>query len=296
MNLVYPNQKIVTVHKEPADRFHPYGILNKGAMYSAARELTHNELRLFLYLSTNQPEYCMALSTSDVAAKMGSTEDGIRKAVNGLKNKGYIVLNQGRCFDFYEVAQTENDLSVKETSVIMQDLSPVKVPQTNTKDSVYKAKRKGEIIKENTKENIIDYKKKDLLVQDSSEWDMVLGRIKVKCYSHTQRKLENAAGCTPDAKVVGRIISQNWQAFEKGLDEQEGYRFNTLINLVNEQYRKWEHVIAVEEAEYISAIEERRNEPRINYDALRRKEPEQEGLGDISDLLDEVFGDCDDVS
>lgn len=156
---------------------------------------------------------------------------------------------------------------------------------------VYEAENRGEIIKKkNTLKNTIDYMQGDLSASDSSEWDEVFQRIKVKCFPHTLRKLEETAGCLPDVKVIRRIISQNWSAFEKGLGEQEGYRFKTLLNLVKDQYRKWEHVIAIDEAEYLHTIEKARTEPSINYDTIYRADPkEPEGLGDISELLDEFF-------
>ena len=93
--------------------------------------------------------------------------------------------------------------------------------------------------------------------------------------------------------VIRRIISQNWPAFENGLEKNEGYRLNTLVNLIGSQYTKWENAIRVEDAEYLREREEAKRKPRINYDKIYRKEPEQEGLGDISALVDEMFADVD---
>ena len=90
MIVVYPNQKIAKIHKAPADSKHIYGVLNKEAAFAALQNLTHNETRAFMYLSLNQPNYSMALSTSDMARKVGSTEDGMRKAIQGLIQKGYL--------------------------------------------------------------------------------------------------------------------------------------------------------------------------------------------------------------
>lgn len=290
MVIVYPNQKIVTVHKAPANKENVYGVLNKAAAFSALQNLTHNELKVFMYLALNQPDYCMALSTSDIAAKVGSTEDGMRKAVQGLIKKGYMVQEQGRAYAFYENMETGLTESEKTNGakVIAQ---PQETSQsTDVKSIVYESENRGEIIKKNTLKNTVDYMKEDLSASDSSEWDEVFQRIKVKCFPHTLRKLEETAGCFPDVKVIRRIISQNWSAFEKGLGEQEGYRFKTLLNLVEDQYRKWEHVIAMDEAECLHTIEKARIEPRINYDMIHRADPkEPEGLGDISGLLDEFF-------
>ena len=43
---------------------------------------------------------------------------------------------------------------------------------------------------------------------------------------------------------------------------------------------------SIEDADSMRTIGQKRNEPRINYDALERAKPEQEGLGDISEWLD----------
>ena len=290
MVVVYPNQKIVTVHKAPANKENVYGVLNKAAAFSALQNLTHNELKVFMYLALNQPDYCMALSTSDIAVKVGSTEDGMRKAVQGLIKKGYLVLNHGKAYDFYECPETVFIESKKRKSEKNAALSLENGESTPVKSSTCQEETEGEIINENTLKNTIDYMKEDLSSSDFSEWDEVFQRIKVKFLPHTLKKLADTAGCSPDVKVIRRIISQNWSAFEKGLEKQEGYRFKTLLNLVKDQYRKLEHVIAIDEAEYLHAIEKARTEPRINYDMIHRADPkEPEGLGDISGLLDEFF-------
>ena len=165
---------------------------------------------------------------------------------------------------------------------------------TAGKSIVCKEESEGEIINEDYMKNILQYTE-NLSKEDSCAWDEIFKRIKVKRYPHSMKRLRDAAGEELDAHVIRRIVSQNWLAFEKGLEEQEGYRFNTLVNLTSNQYAKWKNVMAGENAERRRAIEEARNRPRINYENIYRKEPEQEGLGDISALLDEMFEDFDDV-
>lgn len=291
MIIAYPNQKIAKIHKAPTDSKHIYGVLNKEAAFAALQNLTHNETRAFMYLSLNQPNYTMALSTSDMARKVGSTEDGMRKAIQGLIQKGYLVQDQGRSYDFYDdpydVASERPKSDHDESSAILLE----KEGLTNGNYSGYQGENKGEIIHENTLKNTVNYKTHDLKYDLSSDWKSIFERIKVNCFPHTMDRLKKAAGCEPDWRVIKRIVSENWSAFEKGLGEQEGYRLNTLTNLVGDQYKKWEHVIAMEEAEYLRVMEEARHKPRINYDLIHHKEPEQEGLGDISALLDEMFSD-----
>lgn len=101
----YPNQKIVTVFKAEANKEHTYAVINKDALFRAARELTHNELKVFLYLASNQNEYCLALSTADIAEKMGANKRKIQEAINGLIEKKYIEHMVGNSYDFYEEAE-----------------------------------------------------------------------------------------------------------------------------------------------------------------------------------------------
>lgn len=294
MVLVYPNQKIVQVHKAPANKDHLYGVLNKQAAMAAFRNLSHNELKTFMYLSLNQPEYEMALSTADIAAQVGTTVDGVRVAVRGLIKKGYLVNDHGNYYDFYEIPQgvIEKDAvkDVEESSAQIVE----KVQDTAGKSIGCKASSEGEIIKENYMKSTLQYKEV-LSKEEWVVWDEIFQRIRVKRYPHSMKRLKDAAGTEPDVHVIRRIVSQNWRAFEKGMEEQEGYRFNTLINLTSNQYTKWKNLITGEDAERRYAMEEARSRPKINYDNIYRKEPEQEGLGDISDLLDEMFGDFDDV-
>ena len=102
---IHPNQKLVTIHKAPTDKDHVYGVLNKDAMYEACNNLSHNELKLFLYLSSNQDDYYTALSAGDIANKVGAGVDSIRTSVKGLSSKGYLVKKHGNSFDFYEAPQ-----------------------------------------------------------------------------------------------------------------------------------------------------------------------------------------------
>lgn len=98
----YPNQKIIKINKAKANKENTYSIINNDCLFSAMRELTHNELKVFLYLASNQNEYTFALSTNDLAEKTGASKRKIQEAVNSLIEKGYIVCQQGNLYDFLE--------------------------------------------------------------------------------------------------------------------------------------------------------------------------------------------------
>ena len=164
---------------------------------------------------------------------------------------------------------------------------------SNGKTSGYQVESEGEIIKKEYKKSTTNYIVDGNLSNpkvSSKEWDVIFGRIKIPCYSHTMKRLENAVGTELDARIVGKIVNDNWSAFENKMFEKEGYRLNTLANLLEKYYVKYKYAIAAQDGEYKREMEERRNQPRINYDNLcasRRKEPT--GLGDISAMLDEFF-------
>lgn len=285
MNLVYPNQKIVTIHKAPVDAQNIYLRIKKEAMQNASQNLSGEEFKAFMYLASNQDNFEMALSTEDMAAKMGGSIRGMQSAVRKLIAKGYLVQQYKNRYDFFESPnehQEKQDLAQKKGS---------KTPQNgmvkNQKTSFYKEEKNVEII--NNKNNTKDNNNKDLLVENSEEWKMITKRIKVNFSPLSIAALSQAAGTEVSPRVINWVISYNTKAFENNMDKTEGYRFKTLRNLVEKNYEKMARAIAAEDLERKLDMERRRTEPRIDYSKIHRKEPEQEGIGDISAMLDEIF-------
>ena len=287
MNLVYPNQKIVTIHKTPVDAQNIYLRIKKEAMQNASRNLSGEEFRAFMYLASNQDNYEMALSTEDMAAKMGGSIRGMQSAVRKLIKKGYLVQQHKNHYDFYESPnenQEKQDLAQKKESKPQKN-GMIK----NQKTSFYQEEKNGEIIN-NNKNNTKDNNNKDLLVENSGEWKMITQRIKVDFSPRSIAALSQVAGTEVSPRVINWIISYNTKAFENNMEKAEGYRFKTLLNLVRTNYEKMARAIAAEDLEHKLDMERRRTEPRINYDMIHRADPkEPEGLGDISGLLDEFF-------
>lgn len=246
MNIVYPNQKIITVHKAPANGTNYYGIMNKQVAQKAGRELSHNELRVYLCLTLNQSHYQMALSTSYIAQNYGGSIDGLQKAIKGLIQKGYLVKEKGNYYHFYDDPQMVNqigDYSDHNDFLIELENSQGE----NTVTSYDKTSESSvEIIKEDYIENIKEYKN-DLSDSFSDDWDFVFEKIQVERYAHTMKQLKEAVGYEPDVLVIKRIVDEHWLSFEKKLDQQGGYRFRILLNLVEQEYPKWKAVIASEE-------------------------------------------------
>lgn len=82
---------------------------------------------------------------------------------------------------------------------------------------------------------------------NSEEWKNITKRIKVEFLPISIKKLSEAAGTKADPKVINRIISYDTRAFDSHMDKPEGYRFNTLLNLIKKNYDKMARSIAGEE-------------------------------------------------
>lgn len=119
----------------------------------------------------------------------------------------------------------------------------------------------------------------------SAEWRDVFKEINVTLHPHTMRKLDEAVGKTPDIRVVYRLIVENRSAFQRGVNEKEGYRLSTLVNLAKDQYAKWAAVIAEENTQRERYLEELMKRPKINYDSLPAMQDVADDHVDIVELL-----------
>lgn len=88
--VTYANQKVITIKKPKANKENTYSVMNKEYLFDAIEELTHNELKVYLYLSSNQDGYTLALSPQEIADRLGASKGRIQVAVRGLVEKGYI--------------------------------------------------------------------------------------------------------------------------------------------------------------------------------------------------------------
>lgn len=285
MKVVYPNQKIVTIHKAATDEKNIYMRLNIQALFDASKGFSEAELKVFLYLAGNQDNYQMALSTEDIHTQMGISVGAAQAAVRKLVEKGYLVQNHKSYYDFYE---TPCEPHVTKGSAKNNDCKTTKSNTSKQQSVSLYPEEKHVEIKHTKNEKKVNNSNTSLLIDDAEEWKKITNRIKVNFLPHTIKALSQAAGTEVSPRVINRIISHNANAFDHGMDETEGYRFKTLLNLVGQWYEKTACVIAGEDWEYKMAIEEWRNKPRIDYSRFNYT-PKEEGLGDISALLDEIF-------
>ena len=101
MPYTVPNQRVVTIHREPA-KTDFLGIKNENWM-SAARDLGAHALKLYLYFASNANNYTLALSPAAVRQAIGMARSTYQDQIENLIAKGYLVPTGANSFDFYEV-------------------------------------------------------------------------------------------------------------------------------------------------------------------------------------------------
>ena len=101
-----PNQLRVAIQKPT--RYDPSKELffsaSQPALYQAMCDLSHSGLKLYLYFTTQKPSYKLELSCAAVKDKTGLSDSSYHRAVNELKDKGYLVRLKPDTFEyvFYE--------------------------------------------------------------------------------------------------------------------------------------------------------------------------------------------------
>ena len=108
MPYTVPNQRIVTIHREPA-KSDFLGIKNENWM-TAGRDLGAHALMLYLYLASNANGYHLALSPSAIRQALGMPTSTYRDQFVKLLDRGYLVDAGGNQFDFYEIPQSRREI------------------------------------------------------------------------------------------------------------------------------------------------------------------------------------------
>lgn len=95
----YPNQNTFLINKEEVKRdsgkFRPYLTAYIDTIQTAAKNLTGNSFKLYIYLLSNSNNFTSAFSPKDVADKYGCSVDSARDAFKTLVSKGYLTLIEG---------------------------------------------------------------------------------------------------------------------------------------------------------------------------------------------------------
>lgn len=95
----YPNQNTFLINKEEVKREsgknRPYLTAYIDTIQIAAKNLTGNSFKLYIYLLSNVNNYTSAFSPKDVADKYGCSVDSARESFKTLVKKGYLSLIEG---------------------------------------------------------------------------------------------------------------------------------------------------------------------------------------------------------
>ena len=123
-----PNQRILTIHKEPTDKEHRYTVNNLEAMGEAARRLQSKAgFKLYMYLAKNQPtditKKQRILSSADFCVWSGAGIAAYRTAFDELKSEGYLIPKDENneketIYTFYDKSKLENTKAACDNIII----------------------------------------------------------------------------------------------------------------------------------------------------------------------------------
>ena len=111
----YPNQKEITVHKEPCDTTNIYAKINKQAMFRAMKTFSGRKapaFELWCYIASSMPGRVFALSKEAVNEEIGMKEDAYDSAVSNLIEARYLFRpdeNKKTIWDFYEIPRDKEE-------------------------------------------------------------------------------------------------------------------------------------------------------------------------------------------
>ncbi len=124
-----PNQRVLTIHKEPTDKQHKYTLNNLEAMGEAARRLQSKAgFKLYMYLAKNQPTEVTkrewVLSSADFCNWSGAGIAAYRTAFKELEEEGYLIpkdktKDKETIYTFFDKSQKE-DINAAHDNVIIE--------------------------------------------------------------------------------------------------------------------------------------------------------------------------------
>lgn len=100
-----PNQRIITVKrdmpKQSKENKRPYMIAYTDLIEQASQDLSGAAFKVYIYMISNQDNYKFGCSPQNIADRYGLNIDTVKKSINKLIEKGYIVKTNGT-YEFYE--------------------------------------------------------------------------------------------------------------------------------------------------------------------------------------------------
>ena len=119
--ITVPNQKIVTVEKEPCGKGNLYAAINLNAMEAAAQDLDAGAFKLWIYFAKNQNGYEFALSSKDAHDTFGLGKSQYDTAVKKLIAAGYLTNVQGNQYVFSEILASKQPLHQNNTTELSEN-------------------------------------------------------------------------------------------------------------------------------------------------------------------------------
>lgn len=120
-----PNQRTITVKKEPTDKEHLYTTNNLEAVDEAARYLQSKAgFKLYYYIAKNQNNYQFALSSKDFCSWSGVSLTAYNTAFEELEKQGYLILKEGTktVYTFYDKSRNNIAEEHRDTVLIEYNL------------------------------------------------------------------------------------------------------------------------------------------------------------------------------
>lgn len=126
--ITVPNQKVISIEKEPCGKGNLYAAINLNAMESAAQNLDAGAFKLWIYFAKNQNGYEFALSSKDAHTSFGLGKSQYDTAVKKLISSGYLTNTQGNQYIFSEIPASKKPLHQNNTMPLSEN---------NTRNNTY---------------------------------------------------------------------------------------------------------------------------------------------------------------
>lgn len=113
-----PNQRIVHIHRAALNKNDGFLGINNANWKYAARVLRGPAFLLYIYLASNRDNYVLALSPSAIQQEIGMARSTYHDQLRKLQSLGFLVYEEGKGWQFYEVPQSDTRIQSVRASVI----------------------------------------------------------------------------------------------------------------------------------------------------------------------------------
>ena len=238
-----------------------------------------NALKIMVVLIGTQGDGHFGISEKWVLKRTSMSKQKYYETLKFLESIGFIYRNeQGIVLDIETIMSRGN----RDESQSMLD-SDKEGPYLDSNSFRNDDHNNNVIIKEKKKK----FRDNGCLSSYEEEIKYLLTSIGVSYSSYTQGELEHAAGEKLDPSVLRVLISKNRSTWSTGKLEGQNYLYVALKRIIEAHYQSNKRTLEAERIVAEREREEAKRIPRINYDDMIRCEPQEEGLGDISYLLDD---------